>query len=108
MSSAQAESRDHAMRLQGLRIFVDDLAAARQFYHEILELPIDQDAEAEDRALIGRFVGCAIAVDDIAATYAALTAKRVKFTGPPERQPWGGVFAHFEAPSHNVLTLLGG
>jgi len=117
------------MRLEGVRVFVDDLAAARRFYHEILALPINwqdrtaigfdlgadlivelvgKDADAEDRALVGRFVGCTIAVDDIAATYAALSAKQVKFTGPPERQPWGGVFAHFEDPSRNVLTLLGG
>ena len=41
-------------------------------------------------------------------TYAALTAKEVKFAGPPERQHWGGVFAHFEDPCRNVLTLLGG
>ena len=129
MSSAGTESGTRTMRLHGLRVFVDDLSAARRFYHEILELPINwqdgaaigfdlgadliveaigKDADAEDRALVGRFVGCAIAVDDIAATYAALTAKQVKFTGPPERQHWGGVFAHFEDPSRNVLTLLGG
>ena len=129
MGSAATESNSHAMRLQGLRVFVDDLAAARRFYHEILGLPITwqdaaaigfdlgadliveavgQDADAEGRALVGRFVGCTIAVDDIAAAYAALTAKQVKFTGPPERQDWGGVFAHFEDPSRNVLTLLGG
>jgi predicted enzyme related to lactoylglutathione lyase len=129
MTFARTASRTHAMRLQGLRVFVDDLAAARRFYHELLELPITwqdgsaigfdlgadliveaigEDADAEDRALVGRFVGCAIAVDDIAATYAALTARQVKFIGPPERQHWGGVFAHFEDPSRNVLTLLGG
>jgi len=129
MSIMEPESNRHSMRLHGLRVFVDDLAAARRFYHELLELPINwqdgaaigfdlgadliveaigKDANAEDRALVGRFVGCAIEVDDIAATYAALTAKHVKFTGPPERQHWGGVFAHFEDPSRNVLTLLGG
>ena len=129
MSRAENDSHKHAMRLQGVRVFVDDLAAARRFYHDVLGLAINwqdaaaigfdlgadliveavgADADAEDRALVGRFIGCAIEVDDIAATYAALVAKQVKFTGPPERQHWGGVFAHFEDPSRNVLTLLGG
>ena len=32
MSLADTDSNGHAMRLQGLRVFVDDLAAARRFY----------------------------------------------------------------------------
>jgi catechol 2,3-dioxygenase-like lactoylglutathione lyase family enzyme len=117
------------MRLTAFRVFVDDLAAARAFYQGVLGLRVawesedaaigfdagvdliveslGADADAADRALIGRFVGCSLAVDDIAATYAALTARGVTFIGPPERQPWGGVLAHFEDPSRNILTLLG-
>lgn len=116
------------MRLYGLRVFVEDLPAARRFYHDVLGFPIDweehdaigfelgailiveavdKSSPAEDRALIGRFVGCSIAVDNIEASYHALTSKGVKFSGPPEPQRWGGVLAHFEDPSGNVLTLLG-
>ncbi len=116
------------MRLYGLRVFVEDLPAARRFYHDLLGLPIDweepdaigfelgamliveavdETKRAEERALVGRFTGCSIAVDNIEASYHALTRKGVKFAGPPEPQNWGGVLAHFEDPSGNVLTLLG-
>src|SRR5262249_27987256 len=117
------------MRLYGIRVFVHDFEAARRFYRDTLglkekwahggnaagfdlgaDLIIEggaADADAEDRALVGRVVGCSIEVEDIGATVSALTAKGVEFTGPPERQGWGGVLAHFKDPSGNVLTLLG-
>ncbi|HKY95792.1 MAG TPA: VOC family protein [Kiloniellales bacterium] len=117
------------MRLYGIRIFVDDLEAARHFYERDLGLPVkwthakiavgydlgvdliveevDAEAEENDQALVGRFVGASIAVDDIDSVYETLTAKGVAFVGPPERQAWGGKLAHFEDPSGNVLTLLG-
>lgn len=117
------------MRLYGIRIFVDDLAAARHFYERDLGLAVkwthekvavgydlgvdliveevDVEAEEDDQALVGRFVGCSIAVDDIDGLYERLTAKGVAFVGPPEKQSWGGKLAHFEDPSGNVLTLLG-
>lgn len=116
------------MKLQAIRIFVDDLPAARRFYHQTLGLPIrweeegvaigfdvggdlilepvGADADAEDRALMGRFVGCSLAVDDIDGFYSRLKAKGVRFTQPPELQPWGGTLAHFQDPSGNTLTLL--
>jgi uncharacterized glyoxalase superfamily protein PhnB len=59
----------------------------------ILIVKAIDEADPEDQALAGRFVGCSLAVEDIDATYAALTAKGVAFRGPPERQPWGGVLA---------------
>jgi catechol 2,3-dioxygenase-like lactoylglutathione lyase family enzyme len=118
------------MRLYGQRVFVDDLAEARRFYTGILGLPVAWEfagvafgldvgctliieavaanGDAEDRALVGRFVGCSLAVDDIDQAYADLTERGVSFSEPPERQPWGGTLAHFRDPSGNVLTLLGG
>ena len=117
------------MRLYGVRVFVRDLDQARRFYRDTLGLKVrwelnpaaigfdlgadliveavPGDAPADDLALVGRFVGCSIAVDDIDATFADLSAKGVEFTHQPERQPWGGVLAHFKDPSGNVLTLLG-
>lgn len=122
------------MRLYGVRIFVDDLATARRFYGEVLELPeawaapdpdgaglaavgfragtaelivepVAQDG-AHDR-LAGRFVGVSLQVDDIEATYRELLGKGVAFSGPPARQFWGGTLAHFKDPAGNTLTLLG-
>lgn len=116
------------MRLQALRVFVDDLAAARRFYGTILGLPIkweweeaaigfdldaelivelvDDGAEQDDQQLVGRFTGASIKVENIEAAYADLERKGIIFTGSPVRQPWGGFLAHFEDPSRNVLTLV--
>lgn len=117
------------MRLYGVRVFVDDFPTACAFYGETLglkekwsmpdmnaagfdlgnaELIVEQeDPDGEDGALVGRFVGASIQVDDIDATCSRLTEHGVSFTGPPEKQPWGGTLAHFIDPSGNVLTLLG-
>ena len=63
--------------------------------------------DSEGEALVGRFVGVSLRVDDIDASYRALSEKGVVFKSPPEEQPWGGSLAHFQDPDGNVLTLLG-
>jgi catechol 2,3-dioxygenase-like lactoylglutathione lyase family enzyme len=117
------------VRLYGVRIVVDDVAAARAFYVDTLGLPVawemaDHGAlgvgvggaeliveavapDGDDRDLVGRFVGVSLQVDDIAATHAELAAKGVAFDAPPEQQFWGGSLAHFKDPAGNTLTLLG-
>lgn len=118
------------MKLYALRIFVRDWDAACAFYGKTLGLTerfrndemgwaeYDLDGpcfglqradpdDAEDAALVGRFLGVSLQVDDIQQTYAALAAKGVDFPSPPEAQPWGGSLAHFKDPDGNVLTLLG-
>jgi len=115
------------MELYGVRVFVDDLAAARAFYGGLLGLsPAWDGAEAvgyavgpgvliveacdpdgPDGALVGRFVGVSLAVESLGATYRELLDKGVGFEGPPAVQPWGGALAHFRDPAGNVLTLLG-
>lgn len=116
------------MQVYALRIFVQDLPAARSFYADLLDLPVlwDQEGSAfgldagisviveavsddepeEDRALVGRFVGCSFQVDDIQGTYERLCAAGVRFHGAPTEQTWGGTLAHFDDPSGNVLTLV--
>ncbi|HMK90510.1 MAG TPA: VOC family protein [Methylocystis sp.] len=118
------------MRIGAVRVFVDDLEAARRFYADTLGLKplwdykdiaigfdvgqaplivelVGRDADPEDDEVVGRFVGLSLQVDDISAVYADLSAKGVRFLGPPERQDWGGILAHFRDSSNNVLTLLG-
>ena len=116
-------------KLYAIRIFTTRWDDALRFYRDVIGLPltfsnadmgwaqfdvggcfigleraITDEEEAED--LVGRFVGASLMVDDITATYDALTRKGVEFLEPPERQPWGGVLAHFKDPDGNVLTLL--
>ena len=64
-------------------------------------------ADPEASALVGRFVGVSIQVEDIDSTYESLRSKGVVFHGEPEKQSWGGTLAHFEDPDGNVITLLG-
>jgi catechol 2,3-dioxygenase-like lactoylglutathione lyase family enzyme len=118
-----------SMRIRYVRVFVNDLPVAKAFYTQILGLRvlweyenkaigfdlgavlIVEDVSAEEdrkeRDLAGRFVGCSIEVDDVQATYSELVAKGVHFIAPPEKQEWGGMLAHFQDPSGNVLTLVG-
>ena len=63
--------------------------------------------DREGGALVGRFVGVSLRVDDIDGAYRSLEAKGVAFTAPPEKQVWGGTLAHFQDPDGNTLTLLG-
>ena len=117
------------MELYGVRVFVDDFRAARAFYVDTLGLSVAWDMsehgaiglevggphlivegidrDEDDGELVGRFVGLSLKVDDIHDTHASLSAKGVRFDGPPEKQFWGGWLAHFEDPAGNTLTLLG-
>lgn len=66
----------------------------------------DPDDE-ESKELVGRFVGTSIEVEDIHSVYDSLRRKGVEFTSAPQKQPWGGVLAHFKDPDGNIVTLLG-
>ena len=63
--------------------------------------------DPEGNALVGRFVGVSLRVEDLQASYQDFLAKGVKFSAAPESQPWSGSLSHFEDPDGNVLTLLG-
>ncbi len=117
-------------KLYLVRVFVSDWERAMRFYTETLGIPIEfrddgmgwaqlatgeaqlaierlapDDPEASE--LVGRFTGVSIEVPDIEALHRDLVERGVAFLSPPEKQPWGGVLAHFEDPDKNVITLLG-
>jgi len=111
-------------RVSAVRVFVSDVARARDFYERTLGLALRGDAllfdtgtctliveacdpdEEEGRALIGRFTAVSFDVSDIEAAFATLAGRGVRFDGPPETQAWGSRFAHFHDPDGNVLTLV--
>ena len=118
------------MRLYGVRVFVDDLAAARDFYVDTLGLRLAWDGSAEHGAfgvdvdgaeivveeadeaaraegLVGRFVGLSLSVDDVERRHLELAEKGVEFTEAPQAGDRGPLIAHFRDPSGNVLTLVG-
>jgi len=117
-------------RLYAIRIFAIDWETVAGFYRDTLALPVkfsDPDTgwaefdvggpslavertdpeDAEREGLTGRFLGVSLSVEDIDRVYEQLLEEGVHFVGPPARQPWGGVLAHFEDPEGNVITLVG-
>ncbi len=118
------------MRIGFVRVFVSDLKKSLDFYTKILGMELDmtdgehwaqfkngEDVslaiehcdpahEEEGSKLVGRFVGVTLLVDNISETHELLKSRGVHFTGEPEKQPWGGVLAHFRDLDGNVLTLM--
>lgn len=118
------------MDLNTARVFVRDIEAARYFYSRGLGLQIKvdgseygycvfkagstelvvervaEDAPEEERILVGRFTGLSFTVQDVEASYRELVGRGVHFTGPPERQFWGGTLATLQDPSGNELQIV--
>ncbi len=59
----------------------------------------------EQAALTGRHTGIGFGVPDLDKTYAELSARGVKFTMPPTKQPWGGYMSLMSDPEGNVFYL---
>lgn len=118
------------MLLAAARVFVHDLIAARDFYEQRLGLvigydgadqgfvrfdtgqmqlvleSIEADAPPDEQQLVGRFTGLSFGVKDLPAVHENLVALGVRFTGVPERQPWGGWVATLADPEGNELQLV--
>ncbi len=117
-------------KLFAVRVWVTDWDRALRFYTETLGIPTTfrgddmgwaqlatgegqlalervEPGDKESEALVGRYVGVSLQVEDIHATHKTLVDRGVEFTTPPTKQPWGGVLAHLKDPDGNVLTLLG-
>jgi predicted enzyme related to lactoylglutathione lyase len=113
------------MKIAAVRLFVEDVAAARAFYADLLALPtvslepavlvfdagplliIEQaDAEARAEGLVGRFAGVSLGVSDIEALHARLKAGGCTIVGPPERQSWGGTLMHVKDPGGNIVSFV--
>jgi lactoylglutathione lyase len=118
------------MKIGFVTVFVTDLEKSLAFYTRTLGMELDftdernwaQFKSGEDVSLaiercdagrveqgskvVGRFVGVTLMVDDIDETYERLVGRGVRFTGRPEKQPWGGTLAHLQDLDGNVLTLM--
>jgi len=118
------------VNLNTARVFVRDIARASRFYAEALGLKVHaQDlargycvfnagncelvvesvpaqAPAEDQALVGRFTGLSFLVPSVHVAHQDLVGRGVVFTGPPERQFWGGTLATFRDPDGNEFQIV--
>lgn len=117
------------MNLNTARVFVRDIARARQFYAEALGLKLHAqdsargwcvfnagncelvveavapDAPADEQALVGRFTGLSFLVPNIHVAHQDLKARGVLFSGAPQRQHWGGTLATFRDPDGNEFQV---
>lgn len=117
------------MNLNTARVFVSDIASAKGFYADALGLSIKtdgisrgfcvfsarsatlvveavpNDAPQEELDLVGRFTGLSFDVPSAKAAYENLSSRGVTFTGPPEKQFWGGTLATLQDPSGNELQI---
>jgi predicted enzyme related to lactoylglutathione lyase len=118
------------VKLSAVRLFVWEINLAKVFYADLLGLKltndgsqhgycvfesagirivvevVPRDAPPHDQELVGRFSGISFVVEDIAAEHLRLSSLGVNFTGPPERQSWGGWLATFRDPSENELNIV--
>jgi len=56
--------------------------------------------------LVGRPTGITFMVPDLRGFYDQAQARGVRFSSPPERQPWGGLIATLVDPDGNEIGLL--
>jgi predicted enzyme related to lactoylglutathione lyase len=113
------------MKVAAVRLFVEDVAAARSFYADLLGLQpvslepdvlifnagplliVEQaDAEAPAGGLAGRFAGVSFDATDIEALHTKLKASGCTIVGPPERQSWGGKLVHVMDPGGNIVSFV--
>lgn len=113
--------------IDAIRVFTFDMRTARPFYTDTLglkaKLTTDEIAifdtggarliletanpdDADERELVGRFVGLSFAVDNIDSVCTELQNRGARLDDPPAQQDWGGTLAHIRDPDGNVLTLV--
>lgn len=121
-----------ANEIGALTLFVDDLAAARQFYLDVFALPVHYEdgesvvfrfgetlinllaataaAELIEPAIVapadsGSRLQLTIDVDDVDGRCAALVARGVRLLNGPMDRPWGVRTASFVDPGGHVWEI---
>ena len=74
------------MKLEGVGIFVDDMATMVRFYRDVLDLGVANYAEV-DKA------------------YARVTAAGAKGIMPPTTEPWGQRTCYIADPEGNLVEI---
>ena len=111
--------------MKNIVVFVTDLTRAKQFYVELLKLPLTQESMAmlelsppggtalgvaqaltdDARNLVGRHTGITLTVKGIEQFCRDLTAAGVAFAEPLEVSPWGKM-AVVKDPDGNQFALV--
>ena len=132
VTAKSADSRAWPQGIWAITLFVEDLEAAKQFYQEVFGLPI---AFEDDNSTVFKFgntvvnllkvtaaeelitpatvasredgarVVFTIAVDDVDAICAELTARGVVLLNGPIDRPWGVRTASFRDPGGHIWEI---
>ncbi len=113
------------MKMHMMRVPCIDLTESEQFYSQKLGLDkifgtaddgfigyqldnIQLLLEIEEKGEFecGTFLGFSLEVDNIDIFYATAQKQGVHFTGPPEKQSWGGLMAHIIDSSKNTFSVV--
>lgn len=127
-----AGERPWAGGISAITLFVEDLAAAKQFYQKVFGLPVDYE---DDASAVFRFGGTlvnllkttaagelvepagvgrpdagaravfTITVDDVDAVCAELAARGVELLNGPIGRPWGVRTASFVDPGGHIWEI---
>ena len=121
-----------ALKIGPIQIFVSDLERAVKFYKKLgfklsrnypewkcaymrfgkLEFDIGVPNKSwgngwqKYKKLVGKSAGLFFETDDIGKNYIQLTKKKVRFTQPPKKFPWGEIKAIFEDPDGNEFAII--
>jgi len=113
------------MRISVVRIPCRDLTESAEFYEKLVGL--ERAFGSSDDGYIafqlenvqfllelqepgefecGRYLGFSVTVPDIFAFHQECSERGVEFTGPPEKQAWGGVMTHIRDCDGNTFSLV--
>jgi serine phosphatase RsbU (regulator of sigma subunit)/catechol 2,3-dioxygenase-like lactoylglutathione lyase family enzyme len=62
---------------------------------------------SDDEKFVGRSGGASFVTEDVVRKYKEWSERGVKFSIPPQKPSWGGVFCRFEDPDGNPFSLIG-
>lgn len=114
-----------SVTFKNIVIFVTDLAKAKKFYVELLELPLAGESEMileflpgaattfgvalalndDARKLVGKHTGITLKADKIVELCEKLTVSGVRFIEHLESSPWGKM-AVIADPDNNEIALV--
>ena len=133
-SSVRLDRQGQFLRLQFVNIFVADQERSLRFFIDQLGFNLVADVRfasgnrwievcppdgtsslalalprpgSEDERSVGHSGSVSFITEDVVAKYKEWSERGVRFTIPPQKPDWGGVFCRFEDPDGNPFMLVG-
>lgn len=69
-----------------------------------VQLLLEEEEKGEFES--GHFLGFSLEVEDIFSFFTLMNERGVEFTGPPEKQFWGGIMTHVIDCNKNTFSIV--